>query len=142
LFQSTGHFQSTPRSPEEEIGDAIPADDAEPLAHSVLEGLRELQQEGEPDILSELIALFLEDTLLQFVALRETLKNEDAQSVERIAHTLKGSCGNMGALRMATLCAELQEVGSYGDLALALGLLDQLEAEFERVRTALAAILS
>ena len=100
-----------------------------------------MQQEGEPDILSELIALFLEGTLLQFAALREALKNEDAQSVERIAHTLKGSCGNMGALRMATLCAELQEAGSSGDLALALGLLYQLETEFERVRTALAAIL-
>jgi hypothetical protein len=47
----------------------------------------------------------------------------------------------MSALRMATRCAELQEAGSSGDLALALSLLDQLETEFERVRTALAAIL-
>lgn len=70
----------------------------------MLESLRELQQEGEPDILDELIALFLEDTLQQLAALREAVENEDTQSVERIAHTLKGSCGNMGALRMATLC--------------------------------------
>ena len=47
----------------------------------------------------------------------------------------------MGTSRMATLCTELQEAGSSGDLALALSLLGQLEMEFERVRAALAAIL-
>jgi hypothetical protein len=47
----------------------------------------------------------------------------------------------MGASRMAALCAELQEVGSSGNLSRALGLLDQLEMEFERVRAALADIL-
>jgi hypothetical protein len=47
----------------------------------------------------------------------------------------------MGTSRMATLRAELQEVGSSEDLSRALSLLDQLEMEFERVRAALAVIL-
>ena len=42
---------------------------------------------------------------------------------------------------MATLCTELQEVSSSENLSHALGLLDQLEMEFERVRATLAAIL-
>jgi HPt (histidine-containing phosphotransfer) domain-containing protein len=55
---------------------------------------------------------------------------KDAQFVERIAHTLKESRGNMDASRIAT-----------EDLSRALGLLDQLEMELECVRAALAAIL-
>ena len=59
--------------------------------------------------------------------------------MERVAHTLKGSCGNMSAWRMAEICAELQETGVSGDLARAPDLLEQLEAEFGRVRQALEA---
>jgi hypothetical protein len=35
---------------------------------------------------------------------------------------------------MAAACSELQEVGASGDLAQALGLFEQIEAEFKRVR--------
>lgn len=43
----------------------------------------------------------------------------------------------MGARRMAALCAQLQEIGASGDLSRAPKLLEQLEAEFGRVRPAL-----
>jgi HPt (histidine-containing phosphotransfer) domain-containing protein len=59
--------------------------------------------------------------------------------VERAAHTLKGSSGNMGAARMAAVCAELEEAGASGDLGRALGLLARLEEELGRVRPALEA---
>jgi CheY-like chemotaxis protein len=103
---------------------------------SVLEGLRELQEEGEPDILKELIELFLEDVPPQLKALREAEERDDAKSVERIGHTLKGSCGNLGAVRMAAISAELEEIGRTGDLAPAPALLSRLEEEFGCVRAA------
>jgi hypothetical protein len=43
----------------------------------------------------------------------------------------------MGAWRMANLCAELQELGSSGELTATSELLDQLQAEFDRVRATL-----
>jgi len=45
-------------------------------------------------------------------------------------------------VRMAGICARLQELGSSGDLAKAPGLIDDLEAEFGRVWRALQAALS
>ena len=57
--------------------------------------------------------------------------------MERVAHTLKGSSGNMGAARMSAICAELQEVGGSGDLTRAPELLRGLEEEYGRVRPAL-----
>jgi HPt (histidine-containing phosphotransfer) domain-containing protein len=86
------------------------------LDRSVLAGLRELQEEGEPDILEEIVELFLTDVPPQLVALREAVEASDAHSVERIAHTLKGSCGNLGAVRMAAICSELQDVSASRDL--------------------------
>jgi CheY-like chemotaxis protein len=122
-------------------GDGFIREDLEedPLDRSVLTGLRELQEEGEPDILNELIELFLNDVPPHLKTLQEAVEGKDASSIERIAHTLKGSCGNMGATRMAELCEELQEVGGSGDLARAPKLLERLEAEFDCVRPALKA---
>jgi two-component system, sensor histidine kinase and response regulator len=110
--------------------------------HSVLKSLRELQEEGEPDVLKELIELFLEDLPPQFKALQEAEEREDAQSVERTAHTLKGSSSNLGAVRMAAICAELEEIGRSGDLATAPALISGLEAELGRVRAVLERELS
>ncbi len=105
----------------------------------MLAGLRELQEEGEPDIVAELAELFLEDVPPRLKALRDAVEGGEAHSVQRVAHVLKGSCGNMGASRMATLSAQLQEVGASGDLAGAPQLLERLEEEFGRVRPALEA---
>ena len=106
----------------------------DPLDRSVLAGLRELQEEGASDLLEELIGLFLADVPPQLVALRNAAEADDAQSVERIAHALKGSCANMGAVRMETLCAELQEVGRSEELRAAPGLIARLDEGFGRVR--------
>jgi CheY-like chemotaxis protein len=116
---------------------ARPATTAEePLDHSVIESLREL---GDPDLLAELVELFVDEAPLRLAALREGVESEDAGDIERVARTLKGSCGNMGARRMAEICEELQELGKSGYLARAPELLGRLEAEFRRVRPALEA---
>jgi two-component system, sensor histidine kinase and response regulator len=113
-----------------------------PLDERALASLRELQQEGEPDFVGELIELFLHDAPPQLAALRDAIEEEDADSVELIAHTLKGSSGSMGAKKMAEICAELQNVGASGDPARAPRLFERLEEEFGRVRPALEAELA
>jgi PAS domain S-box-containing protein len=108
----------------------------EPLDEGVLAGLREL---GDADLLSELSTMFLDDASSRLAALRETVEGGDAKAVEQIAHALKGSSGNMGAKRMAKICAELEYVGASGDLSYAPEVLGRLEEEFSRVRPALEA---
>ena len=109
------------------------------LDRSVLAGLRELQEEGDPNIIAELGEIFLEDVPPQLEALRDAIKGGDASSVERVAHALKGSCASMGALRIVAICAELQDMGQSGELERAPVLGECLEAEFGRVRKALEA---
>ena len=129
-----------PAEPQRETSVARSGDGAAagegPLDRSVLAGLRELQEEGEPDILEELMGIFLAEATTQLAALREGARAGDASSVEGVAHALKGSSGNMGAVGMAALCQEIEEAGRSGNLADAPGLVSRLGEEFGRVRAA------
>ena len=112
------------------------------INYAVLAGIRELQQEGEPDILGELIEGFLTDARVQLAALREAATQGDARVLEQVAHALRGNSGSLGARHMDPICAELEALGRLGDLAHAPVLVARLEAEFDRVREALTAELS
>ena len=81
--------------------------------------------------------MFLDDASSRLGELRGAVERGDAAAVEWVVHTLKGSSGNIGATRMASICAELQDVGASGDLGRAPGLLEGLEQEYQRVRPAL-----
>ena len=119
--------------------EAPPEVSVDPLDRSALQSLRELQEEGEPDLLKQLIELFLKETPSQLAALREAVQRGDAQSTDQVAHALKGCCLSMGAVRLASACTELQKAGARGDLAGAPEILHRLEVEFARARTALEA---
>lgn len=106
------------------------------MAENGLAGLRELQKDGEADVLNELIGLFLAGVPPHLGAVREASAAGDAHSVERIAHTLKGSCANMGARGMEALCLELEEMGRAGDVGATPDRISRLEEEFGRVRAA------
>ena len=104
----------------------------------VLESFRELQQEGEPDFLCELIELYLDDTTARLAELHAGLKQQDAPELERVAHRLRGSSGNLGIRQMQALCMEIEETLRNGEMDSVGMILTRLEAEFELVREALA----
>ncbi|QIN77575.1 response regulator [Rubrobacter marinus] len=139
---------SAPAEPGEEAAADVASGMADPVANGrledpldpdVLAGLRELggTGDGEPDILAELVELFVEDAEPRLAALREAVAAGDAEGIERAAHTLKGSAGNMGARRMSEIASRLQDVGTSGDLSKAGALLEDLEFEYARVKPAL-----
>ena len=105
----------------------------------VLESRRGPQRQGDPDKLARIVLLFIEDVPLRLESLRQAVQMGEAQKVEETAHLLKGGSGYMGAVRMAEICARLQELATSGDLTRAPDLLDALEEEFERVHPALQA---
>ena len=97
----------------------------------VLAGLREL---GDPGLVAELAGMFVGDAAERLGELRRAVEAGDAGAVERAAHTLKGSAGNMGAGGMARISSDLQDAGAFGDLARAGDLVEELEGEFELVK--------
>jgi HPt (histidine-containing phosphotransfer) domain-containing protein len=81
-----------------------------------------------------LLETFLVDSEERLRLLRHAELTADAQGLRLASHSFKGSCSNMGALTLAGLCKELEEVGLRQMLGDAPGLLEQIEREFAIVR--------
>jgi HPt (histidine-containing phosphotransfer) domain-containing protein len=65
-------------------------------------------REDYPDIVDQLLQLFVDSTPELLEELRAAVDGGDADERRRAAHKLKGSCQNIGATFMATLCLELE----------------------------------
>ena len=111
--------------------------DPHSLDINVLATLVEIGGQEDPDFLHRLIQRFLQETPQRLAALREALQYVDAKTVQRISHSLTGSCGHIGAGRMAALGIALETFRPCSPLQPALNLLHQLETEFDLVRAAL-----
>jgi two-component system, sensor histidine kinase and response regulator len=61
-----------------------------------------------PDIVDQLLNLFVDSTPSLLAELRAAVEGEDSDERRRVAHKLKGSCQNIGATFMATLCRSLE----------------------------------
>jgi len=93
----------------------------------VLSGLQEVMEGEYPKLLDT----FLDDSQKRIEALRQA--RDDAKALGRIAHSFKGSSGNLGAVRLAQLCQrlEVESVEAVADLG---ALVDQIDDEFALVK--------
>jgi HPt (histidine-containing phosphotransfer) domain-containing protein len=105
---------------------------------SVMAAIRALGAPDEPDVYTELALLFLADIPIHLSALNAAIAAQSAESVGQIAHRLRGSALEMGALRMAPLCAAIERAARAGSLEHAAAQAETLDREFAAARVALA----
>ena len=108
------------------------------LDPAVLETLRRLTPPGEPDVLTEVLRIFLDEVPARVARLRNAWAARNIEEVHRSAHSLKGSAGNIGARRLHAVCSQLDEID---DLDAAAALVAALDAEFDKVVTEIRRIL-
>jgi len=106
---------------------------------AVLDGFAALQAEGEPDLIVELIDLYLEDAPRKVASMLEAVALADEGALGRAAHSLKGSSASLGAGQVAALCGELERTGDDGSFKWAGALLARVGQELERARRVFAA---
>jgi signal transduction histidine kinase/HPt (histidine-containing phosphotransfer) domain-containing protein len=116
--------------------DASLKSNAEILDAELLETFRRVKVLGAPNLLCQLIDIFLADLPLRLSAMKISLAAGDAGLFREAAHALKGGCGSVGAKRMLALCAELEATARNGGLDGALPILQDLEDQAERIRLA------
>lgn len=92
-----------------------PTSTAQVLDLAVIDGLLDL---GGPELLAELIELFLEDAPQRLSALEEALHGADGDGVRDAAHGLKSSAANLGAAILSRVCSDLELAARRGDATL------------------------
>jgi len=115
----------------------IPAGTLDP---EVVATLRGLTVEGQPDAFVTLMTLFSTSSTALLETLRDAMARADAEGVARVAHTLKGSAANVGAVRLADACRRLEE-SLPGGMGAAAAAVVQVEAAFGQVEAWLTAEL-
>jgi HPt (histidine-containing phosphotransfer) domain-containing protein len=114
-------------------------DDA--LDPTVLESLRQLTQPGEPDVLADVLGLFLADAPARIEAIATAAMVGDAEALRRSAHTFKGAAGAIGATALQAACRELEETAKRSGLTPGAVNLAPLYREFDRVRAQIVLLL-
>ena len=85
------------------------------LDPEALAGIRVLEAAGEPGLVGEVLSTFIGTVTTGLPALRDAGEKADWPKLARAAHGLRGSCGIVGARRMADLCAALERAAEIAD---------------------------
>jgi HPt (histidine-containing phosphotransfer) domain-containing protein len=112
----------------------------EVLDMQVVEELMSLSDDGDPELLLDLIKLFLDDGPDKVAAIEQGLAKGDFEMMERAAHALKGSAGNLGARLLQGICEQLQLATRQHRLGEVQQLTPQLQRRFTEAKGALQAL--
>jgi two-component system, sensor histidine kinase and response regulator len=95
---------------------------------------------GDVRLMCDLIEIHLGQCPGLLAAARRALQENNGPELARLAHTLKGSAGNLLALEAAELAGQLETFAEQGDFARARESMAALEYEMERVEHGLRAL--
>jgi two-component system sensor histidine kinase/response regulator len=114
-----------------------------PLASDVFDQAALLARiEGDETLLRELVGLFLDDTPQRLDHIRDAFVNNDLKRLERIAHTLKGSVGNLCAYRAYETAKRLERLAQIGEERRIMEALTDLEMEMAHLQLVLHACVT
>jgi signal transduction histidine kinase/CheY-like chemotaxis protein/HPt (histidine-containing phosphotransfer) domain-containing protein len=108
-----------------------------PLDQHVLDQISSLQPPDAPDLLGRVIQAYLKETPRLLDRLKEAVAKNDSEVTEKIAHSLKSSSANVGALNLSAFFKELEALGRSRSLKNSDMFMNHAASEYERVREAL-----
>jgi CheY-like chemotaxis protein/HPt (histidine-containing phosphotransfer) domain-containing protein len=121
--------------------DETGGDGAGPLDPEYLRELRTMTSAGGDDLIVRAGSTFLAQKEEYLTGLREAHDAGDADRLESVAHSLKGSAGAVGAMGLSSLASEVVNLARRGQLTPIGEGLARLETEFDRVEKALRQII-
>src|SRR5690606_32732071 len=127
--------------PPEDAAPPVP-DETPALDIGMLQAWQKLGMSDGESFLKEVITLFLDTTPPMLRQMRAECACHNSDNLRRLAHKLRGSSANLGAVRLAQACAQLEHFpsesapnawsdGTWSDLV------GTIESEFASVRTSL-----
>lgn len=95
-----------------------------------LDAIRALQRPNRPNVLASVLRKYLDNSRDSVDALRDALRANDPAGLQAIAHRLKSSSAQLGALGLAARCKDLELMGASKNLIDADRILAELQSEY------------
>jgi HPt (histidine-containing phosphotransfer) domain-containing protein len=96
--------------------------------------LERLHRWGGDALRTQIVEMFLARAPDQIAAALAAAQRGDAEEVRKVAHTLKSSAGQLGAVSMQRLCQDAERRAEAGEGSSLVPLVHALGAELERFR--------
>jgi signal transduction histidine kinase/DNA-binding response OmpR family regulator/HPt (histidine-containing phosphotransfer) domain-containing protein len=106
------------------------------LDKAIVEELRQFQSEAEPDLLQSMFDLFQAETPSIMATIKTAIGQNQAETLSKAAHKLKGSCYSFGAMEMGAVCLQLERMGLNNNLQETYPLVEELDNTFDRLQKA------
>ncbi len=104
------------------------------MAENVID-LKEFLERVQDDkeLLLELLDIYQEDFVEKRRALGEAADKKDIEQIKSVAHSMKGSSGNVSAKALHALCLRIEQAAKAGDPNIG-PLLSEMDQLFSRVK--------
>ena len=112
-----------------------------PIDNNVLESLGKLQREGRPDIVEQVVNLYLKGAVGLMRDLEEGAANGDAGLLYQASHALKSASANVGAFTLSSRCQELEAIAQQGVMTDSVSMVGAILEDYRAVEVVLAARL-
>eukprot|EP00878_Enallax_costatus_P004771 GHUV01005022.1.p1 GENE.GHUV01005022.1~~GHUV01005022.1.p1 ORF type:complete len:142 (+),score=34.80 GHUV01005022.1:197-622(+) len=98
-----------------------------------------LQDESNPDFVSEVVELYFEDSQAKIEKVQQLLSQPmpDFEELDQIVHQFKGSSASLGASYIAQLCIKLRESCQQRNTAACQQLMQQIQEAFLQLKSKL-----
>jgi signal transduction histidine kinase/HPt (histidine-containing phosphotransfer) domain-containing protein len=113
----------------------IPPEAVTTLEFGAIEEIRALARDDGQALLEKVLGLYCESVPQMLISMQEAARRGDCIALQRAAHALRTSSQNVGALRLAQLCRDVESGARTG--VIRFDRLSALEFEFDSVRSKL-----
>lgn len=104
---------------------------------AALDQYREVMGEDADEFIKDIILTFLDSSETLMGEMDQSLKEKDARTFQRAAHTLKTGCATVGAAHLAGEFAKLEKLGEQNNLEDAPALLTPIVKDLDEIKQTL-----
>jgi HPt (histidine-containing phosphotransfer) domain-containing protein len=114
--------------------ESAPAADNPPVLNpALLNQIRELDTSDEKTLLHRILGAYLESADDYINQLEQAIAHQDADSLRRVAHTLKSSSANIGAESLSAIFRQMEVHGRAENIDAAALLQSNMQLYYQRV---------
>ncbi len=100
------------------------------LDQNSIQRLMDIGRQTDPGFLQQVLDMFMKQAPADIEEIRKALEAGDFTALWKIAHKLKGTSLNIGALRLSSVCREIERKGRNLETTGMYGLVMQLETDY------------